>query len=103
MKVLIKKEYYCDRCGKFITNEENRHYHDLYSDESIMVGDTVELINYNMLIRPFKKDDMPHFSRRLENKIIVCQSCALKIAVFMGLLKGNEYDPELIKEETKND
>ena len=94
---MIKKEYYCDRCGKFITNEENRGYNDLYAD-----GDVVGFIKYNMLIRPFKKDNKLYFSRRLENKIIVCQSCALKIAVFMGLLKGNEYDPELIK-ENKND
>lgn len=96
---MIDVNYYCDRCGKFIINKKDRINGDLYADDAIYIGDPVGEIEYNLLIKPFKKENHPYYSRRLEGTKIFCTDCSLKIAIFLGLLKENEYDAEVIKND----
>lgn len=93
---MIDTNYYCDRCGKHIVNKKDCINGDLYADEIITIGDPVGEITYNMLVKPFKKEKFPYFNRRLEGTKIFCTDCSLKIAVFLGLLKEDEYDKEVL-------
>lgn len=93
---MVDTNYYCDKCGKFIVNKKDRINGDLYADEAIYIGDPVGEIEYNLLIKPFKKEDHPYYNRRLEGTKILCMDCSLKIALFLGLLKGDEYDKEAL-------
>ena len=93
---MIDTNYYCDRCGKHIVNKEDRVNCDLYGDGFICIGDPVGEIKYNMLVSPFKKEEFQYFNRRLEGTKIFCKDCSLKIAVFLGLLKDDEYDKEVL-------
>lgn len=93
---MIDTNYYCDKCGKLITNKEDRINGDLYANDSILSGDPVGEIEYNLLVEPFKKEKFPCYSRRLKGTKIFCTNCSLKIAVFLGLLKEDEYDEEVL-------
>ena len=93
---MIDTNYYCDKCGKFIINKKDRINGDLYEDDSIYIGDQVGKIKYNLLIKPFKKEKFQYFNRRLEGTRIFCMDCSLKIAIFLGLLKEDEYDKEVL-------
>lgn len=92
---MVDVNYYCDRCGKFIINKKDRINGDLYADDAIYIGDPVGEIEYNLLIKPFKKEH-PYYNRRLEGIKILCTDCSLKMAMFLGLLKEDEYDKEVL-------
>ena len=98
---MIKKEYYCDRCGDFIVNEENRTHYDMYAAGSIYIGDPVGKIHYNILVKPFDDKNHPYFQRRLEETNIFCKKCSTIIAIFLGLLKDGEYDEKIVNREIR--
>lgn len=92
---MIKKEYYCDACGKFIVEEQKRLDCDIYGDDYIVAGDPIGKINYNLLVQPFKiNKEFKHFQRRLTGTIILCPDCAFEIAKTLRLLKKGEYEEE---------